>query len=323
MRIPSIMLACAALAGAALPAHAQDNYPVKPIRLIVPFPAGGALDVLARPIAIGLGKRLGQNVLVENKPGGNLIPAAQLVGSAAPDGYTLFYTLGQPYSTNQYFYKTLPYDPHGYTPIAPIGVYTYTFQVVGNSPVKSLKEVVDSARKDPAGWRNANPGATSAGRLASELFMSGTGTRMTQVPYPGGAAQSLAVASGQVEFMVGEASSSSGFMRSGQVKTLAVNGDKRLEAFPEIPTLAEAGFPSVNIPNPYAVLVGPKGMPAPLAERLAREVAVVMDSEEVRKVMNTMVIRPLRGGPAEAKALIDNEAKAFGPIIKALNLTLD
>ncbi len=198
MRTPFIMLACAAFMGAALPASAQDNYPVKPIRLIVPFPAGGALDVLARPIAAGLGKRLGQNVLVDNKPGGNLIPAAQMVGGAAPDGYTLFYTLGQPYSTNQYFYKTLPYDPQGYTPIAPIGVYTYTFQVVGNSPVKSLKEVVDGAKKDPNAWRNANPGATSAGRLASELFMSGTGAKMTQVPYPGGAAQSLAVASGQV-----------------------------------------------------------------------------------------------------------------------------
>ncbi len=323
MRILSTILASTALIGAALPVNAQDGYPRKPIRLIVPFPAGGALDVLARPIAAGLGKRLGQSVMVENKPGGNLIPAAQLVSGAAPDGYTLFYTLGQPYSTNQFFYKSLPYDPLGYTPIAPIGVYTYTFQVGGNNPVKSLKELVESARKDPTAWRNANPGATSAGRLASELFMSGTGLKMTQVPYPGGAAQSLAVASGHVEFMVGEASSSSGFMRSGQVKTLAVNGDKRLETFPDIPTLAEAGFPSVHIPNPYAVLVGPKGMPAALAERLAQEVAVVMESDEVQKVMNTMVIRPLRGGPAEVKALIDNEAKAFGPIIKALNLTLD
>ena len=96
-----------------------------------------------------------------------------------------------------------------------------------------------------------------------------------------------------------------------------------MTAFPDIPTLAEAGFPTVNIPNPYAVLVGPKGMPPSLAERLAREVAAVMQSEEVRKVMTTMVISPLSGGPAEAKALIDDEAKAFGPIIKALNLTLD
>ena len=323
MRTIFFVLACTSFMAAAAPVSAQDSYPTKPIRLIVPFPAGGALDVLARPIAAGLGKRLGQNVLVENKPGGNLIPAAQLVGSAPPDGYTLFYTLGQPYSTNQYFYKSLPYDPIGYTPIAPIGVYTYTFQVAGNSTYKSLKEVVESAKKDPAAWRNANPGATSAGRLASELFMNGTGIKMTQVPYPGGAAQSLAVASGHVEFMVGEASSSSSFMRSGQVKTLAVNGSKRLTAVPDIPTLAEAGFPTVNIPNPYAVLVGPKGMPPSLAERLAREVAAVMQSEEVRKVMTTMVISPLSGGPAEAKALIDDEAKAFGPIIKALNLTLD
>lgn len=128
-------------------AYAQDTFPNKPIKLIVPFPAGGALDSLARPIALGLGKRLGQNVVVENKPGGNLIPASIAVASAPADGYTLYYTLGQPYSTNQFFYKSLPYDVNAYTPIAPIGVYTYTFQAGANTPFKTLKEVIEHAKK--------------------------------------------------------------------------------------------------------------------------------------------------------------------------------
>ncbi len=320
--LSGIFAAITVLTGAGV-AHAQDAYPNRPIKLIVPFPAGGALDSLARPIAVGLGKRLGQNVVVENKPGGNLIPASVAVAQAPADGYTLYYTLGQPYSTNQFFYKSLPYDVTAYTPIAPIGVYTYTFQAAANSPFKSLKEVIDHAKANPTKITNANPGATSAGRLASELFMNAAGVRMTQVPYQGGVAQAVSVASGQVDFMVNEASSSSAFMRNRQVKTFAINSDRRLAGFPDVPTLAEAGYPSMQIPNPYAVLVGPKGMPDAIVNRLAREVAAVMESDDVKNVMNTMVIRPLQGGPAETRALIDNEAKSFGPIIKALNISLD
>lgn len=304
-------------------AYAQDTFPNKPIKLIVPFPAGGALDSLARPIALGLGKRLGQNVVVENKPGGNLIPASIAVASAPADGYTLYYTLGQPYSTNQFFYKSLPYDVNAYTPIAPIGVYTYTFQAGANTPFKTLKDVIEHAKKNPTKLTNANPGATSAGRLASELFMNGAGMKMTQVPYQGGAAQALAAASGQVDFMLNEASSSNAFMRSGQIRTFAINSDKRLSAFPDVPTLAEAGYPEIQIPNAYAVLVGPKGIPEPVVARISKEVAAVMASEEVKNILNTMMIRSLQGGPAEARALIDNEAKSFGPIIKQLNITLD
>ena len=321
-KLTVIFIAVNALFGATL-AYSQDAYPSKPIKLIVPFPAGGALDSLARPIALGLGKRLGQNVLVENKPGGNLIPASLAVAQAPADGYTLYYTLGQPYSTNQFFYKSLPYDVNAYTPIAPIGVYTYTFQAGSGSPFNTLKEVIENAQKNPTKITNANPGATSAGRLASELFMNFAGIKMTQVPYQGGAAQALAAASGQVDFMVNEASSSSAFMRSGQVKTFAINSDRRLSGFPDVPTLAEAGYPNMQIPNPYAVLVGPKGIPDAIVARLVREIAVVMESVEVKNVLNTMVIRPLQGGPAETRALIDNEAKSFGPIIKALNITLD
>lgn len=153
--------------------------------------------------------------------------------------------------------------------------------------------------------------------------MNSTGAKFTQVPYQGGLAQSQAIIGGQVDFMLNEASSSSPFMRSGQVKTLAVGSDKRLDAFPDIPTLAEAGFPNVQIPSPYAVLLGPKGMPDALVTRIAREMSAVMETEEVKKVMNTLMIRPLKGGPAEVKALIDGEAKSFGPIIKELNITLD
>lgn len=304
-------------------ANAQDAYPSRPIKLIVPFPAGGALDSLARPIAQGLGKRLGQSVVVENRPGGNLIPATMAVTSAQPDGYTLYYTLGQPFSTNQFFYKSLPYDVNAYTPIAPVGIYTYTFQVGLNSPFKSLKEMVDHARQNPTKLTNANPGATSPGRLASELFMNATGAKFTQVPYQGGIAQAQAIIGGQVDFMLNEASSSSGFMRGGQIRTFAVNAEKRLAAFPDIPTLAEAGYPNVHIPNPYAVLLGPKGIPDAIVARVARELAVVMEADDVKKVLDTLMIRPLQGGPAEAKALIDGEAKSFGPIIKALNITLD
>ena len=304
-------------------AHAQDTYPNKPIKLIVPYPAGGALDSLARPIAAGLAKRLGQPVLVENKPGGNLIPATVAVASAPGDGYTLYYTLGQPFSTNQFFYKSLPYDVTAYTAIAPIGIYTYTFQAGANTPFKSLKEFIEQAKKNPTKLTNANPGATSPGRLASELFMDQTGIKLMQVPYQGGLAQAQAAISGQVDFMLNEASSSSGFIRSGHVKTFAVNAEKRLAAFPDIPTLTEAGYPNVQIPNPYAVLLGPKGIPDAVVAKIARELAVVMESDEVKTSLNTLMIRPLKGGPAEVKALIDGEARSFGPIIKALNITLD
>lgn len=323
MKKITFIFASSLVAMAMTSAFAQDAYPNRPIKLIVPFPAGGALDSLARPIAMGLGKRLGQNVVVDNKPGGNLIPATMTVTSAPADGYTLYYTLGQPFSTNQFFYKKLPYDVNAYTPIAPVGIYTYTFQVGANSPFKTLKELVDHAKQHPTKLTNANPGATSPGRLAAELFMNSTGAKFMQVPYQGGLAQSQAIIGGQVDFMLNEASSSSPFMRSGQVKTLAVGSDKRLDAFPDIPTLAEAGFPNVQIPSPYAVLLGPKGMPDALVTRIAREMAAVMEADEVKKVMNTLMIRPLQGGPTEVKALIDGEAKSFGPIIKELNITLD
>ncbi|QHE85471.1 Bug family tripartite tricarboxylate transporter substrate binding protein [Hydrogenophaga sp. BPS33] len=318
----SILAALLATLGMAC-AHAQDAYPNKPIKLIVPYPAGGALDSLARPIAAGLGKRLGQNVVVENRPGGNLIPATVAVTRSPADGYTLYYTLGQPFTNNQFFFKSLPYDVDAYTPIAPIGIYTYTFQVANNSPFKTLKEFIEHAKQNPMKLTNGNTGATSPGRLASELFMNQTDIKLTQVPYQGGLAVAQAVIGAQVDFMLNEASSTSGFMRSGQVRTFAVNAEKRLPAFPDIPTLAEAGYPNVHIPNPYAVLLGPKGIPDAIVAKIARELAVVMESDEVKTSLNTLTILPLKGGPAEVKSLIEGERKSFGPVIKSLNITLD
>lgn len=304
-------------------AGAQDSYPSRPIKLIVPYPAGGALDSLARPIANSLSQRLGQSVIVENRGGGNLVPASTAVANAAPDGYTLYYTLGQPYSTNQFFFKRLAYDANAYTPIGPVGLYTFTFQVKSNSSFKTLKELVDHAKANPSKLNAATPGATSPGRLALELFSNTTGAKLTQVHYAGGAAQSVAVVGDQVDFMLNDIASSNSFVRSGQVRTLAVNSDKRLPAFPDIPTLAEAGYPGIEIPNAYAVLVGPKGIPEPIVARLSRELAAALETDEVKKILATTAVTPLRGSPADAKRLIDNEASSFGPIIKSLNLTLD
>lgn len=305
-------------------ASAQADYPSKPIRLIVPFPAGGGLDSVARPLAAGLQKELGQMVLIENRAGGNLIPATQTLVSSPADGYTLMFTMGQPFTTNQYFYKKLNYDPKtSFTPIAPVAAFMLGVHVPANSPFKTLKDLIDHAKANPDKLNFATAGATTPGRLATEVFLDRAGVKVTHVPYQGSSPQVVGVIGNQADMMVADHTTTNQFLASGKLRELAVFNPKRLAAYPQVPTVGEAGYPDLDIPHPWTALVGPKGLPEPIVKKLAAAVTRVLESAEMKRFLNDTQMLSLEGGPEAVRDMIDRETRAFGPVIQRLGIQLD
>jgi tripartite-type tricarboxylate transporter receptor subunit TctC len=323
---------CLALLAALAPLHSaqaepspgQGPYPNRPIHLIVPFPAGAAFDAMARKFADGLAKRLGQPIVIDNKPGGGLIPATQFVAKADPDGYTLYYTLTQPYSMNQFFYKRLPYDPvKDFTPVGTVMAFTTGLQVPANSPYKTLKEFVAAAKASPDKLTYGSAGAAGQSRLAMDIFLSATGAKMLHIPYQGASPASLAMLSGQVDALFLDYGTMMPYIRDNKVRALAVNLPKRYPGLPDIPTFAEAGFADLNVPLVWTGVVAPPNLPPAITAKLTPAVIEVASSADMKAFGDDKYMVPMPGGPDDLRKLIQKDIDGWGGMIKKLNLTLD
>lgn len=320
MRLLTATLLCAACA-LSLPGLAQENFPSKPIRIVVGYSAGGGNDIIVRVVAPKLSEGLGQPVIVENRPGAQGIVACELVAKAAPDGYTLLMGPSGPMTMNPAIYSKLPYDPlKDYAPISMIGDFPLILVVGASLPVNSVKELIDYARARPD---QVNYAASAAPfQLAAELFNQRTGTRFAHIPYKGSGESVNAVMSGQVTMTIVDPPPAIGPLKGGKLRGLAVTGAARDRNWPEVPTLAEAGVPDVEI-RLFTGFFAPAATPPAIVNRLQQEVARTVKAPEIRERLDQMAIVPSGNTPEEFRSVVARDIAKWTAVAKAANIKAD
>ncbi|HXN15038.1 MAG TPA: tripartite tricarboxylate transporter substrate binding protein [Usitatibacter sp.] len=303
-----------ALAGYALGAHAQA-WPAKPVKMVVPFPAGGPTDVLTRAIADKLSTRLGQPVVVENKPGAGGAIGADFVAKSAPDGYTLVMATSSTHSVGPYLAK-LPYDPErDFTPIIWVGDAPNILVVPPSLGVGSVKELIELAKKSPGTLNYASSGIGSIIHLTSEHFANLAGIRITHVPYKGIQQSIPDLLSGQVAMLFDNIMTAQPHIRSGRLKALGISATKRSALVPDVPTIAEAGLPGFESKTWFGVF-GPAGTPHPIVERLNAEISHTLADAAIRERFAQLGFEPAGGTPTEFAAMVKSEAQQWSKVIR-------
>lgn len=293
--------------------HAQD-YPNRPLRLVVPFAPGGGADIVARAIAGPLGKRLGQTIIVDNKPGGGATLGANFVAKAPADGYTLLYTTPGPQMTNPYLMARLPYDPvNDLTPVSQLAILPSVLVVHKDVPARSLKELIDYARKNPAKINFASAGIGASSHLAGELFKQSAGVYMVHIPYRGTGPATADLLAGQVQMAIDSIVVYKPHIDAGSVRALGVSSLQRSPQLPDIPAIADVlkGFEG----SPVNYLSVRAGTPQAIIDRLNREVNAVLESPELKDQLTKSGVIPKGSTPAEMAALIRSEAEKWRKVI--------
>jgi tripartite-type tricarboxylate transporter receptor subunit TctC len=296
-------------------AHAQV-YPAKPVRLIVPYPAGGGTDFFARAVGAQLSAQLGQPVVVENRPGAATIIGAEAAAKSPPDGYTLLLGDTATYSVNPTLYKKLPYDPQ--KDLAPVSLTGRFALLLVVNPAKlaatSVKDLVEGAKKSPGKLDYASPGPGSPHHLAMEMFKQRTGTQFTHVPYKGAGPAIQDLIGGQVPLMFLDLAAGAPQIKAGKLKALGVASDKRIAALPDLATLAESGVPGFEAWAWQALSV-PAATPKEIVARLNAEYRKAIAVPELRQKLVEAGIDPLQSTPEEAGAYMRSETGKWAKVI--------
>ena len=311
-----VLFVCAA----ALPA-AADEYPNKPIHIIIGYAAGGGNDIIVRVMTPEMSKALGQPVIVENKPGAQGIIASEVVAKAPPDGYTILMGPSGPMTINPATYSKLPYDPiRDFTPISLICQFPLLVTVNAKSSIHSVKELIDYAKANPD---KANY-ASSAGifQITTELFKQKTGTRFEMIPYKSSGESVQAVLGGQVTLTIVDPPPATGPLKAGTLRALAVTSGKRHAAWPDLPTLVEAGVPDMEVPV-WTAFFAPAKTPAAIVARLQKEVARVVHTPEVQKRFAEMGLDPVGSTSEELGRIVARDIAKYTAVAKAANIKND
>jgi tripartite-type tricarboxylate transporter receptor subunit TctC len=306
----------------ASPAIAQ-SYPAKSVRIIAGFPPGGAADLLARVTAEKLSAAMGQPFVVENRPGAGGTIGADAVAKAAPDGYTLLLGVTASQTIAPAIYKSLPYDAaRDFKPVALVATIPVVLVVHPSVPAHSAREFVAVARAAPAPMQFASSGSGAIPHLAGELFQLSQGVKLQHVPYKGAALAMSDLLSGRVQLMFDNLPTVLAHIRSGKLRALAVAGAKRARALPDLPTLAEAGVPGVEVGSWFGVLV-PGGTPDAIVATLAREIAKAVAADDSKARMDAMGAEPAYLPPEEFAKLIRAETDKWAKLVKATGAQAD
>ena len=312
-----IFIACT-FAGAA---HAE--YPDHPIRMIVPQAAGSATDTLARVLAAALSDELHQQVVVDDRPGGALTLGLDLTAKAPPDGYTLCMAPIGALAITRHLVVPLPYNiERDLQPVVLVARGQFLLAVSPTTPFHSVAELVDYAKQNPGKLLNASSSNGSPGHVGGELFKYMTGTDIVHVPYKGGAPAINDLMAGRVQLMFESLNSITPFARSGAVRALAVSGDHRSPAFPDLPTIAEAGVPGYSAPT-WAGVIAPAGVPRPIVDRLNAAINRALRAEGMRQFYANVGDEPAGGTPEEFAALIAADSQKWGEVIKRAGIRLE
>ncbi len=304
-------------------AHAQSDYPSKPVRLVVSFAAGGISDVLARALAIPLSRQLGQQVIVENKPGAGTTIAADFITRAAPDGYTIWLQDITTHAINVALYSKLPYDSvRDFTYIAMVASTPLMLVVHPSTPASSVRELVSLLKANPGKYSYGSSGNGTIVHLASEMLKSAAGVEALHVPYKGSNPATAAILAGEVSFVFSTMPPAISNAKAGKLRALGVTTAKRVDAAPEIPTMIEAGLRDFEIVL-YSGIMGPKGMDRSLVRRLNAEFAKVVQAPEIRNVYEKIGAEPLAMSPEEFEKRTQAEIAKLGPVVKASGAKVD
>lgn len=304
------------------PAAAAD-YPEKTVKVLVGFPAGQTTDVIARKLAQQLSTSLKQSFYVENKPGVGAGLAAEEVARAKPDGYTLLATSSGPMAVNGWIYKNQRYDSvRDFEPLALIGVFPLVLVVNPNSQFKTVADLVAYARLHPGKVNYASGGNGVTNHLVMEMFKQTAGINLAHVPYKGGVAAMTDVVGGQVEVMFEVVSIAEPLIRGGKLRPLAVASEQRVSTLPNVPTIAESGFPGFR-GNPWIGVVAPKNLPKPVADKLSAEIIRISKTPEWTKAMGELGAIPETMGPADFNRFVRAEVTRWGDAVKAANVKMD
>ncbi|NJD86639.1 MAG: tripartite tricarboxylate transporter substrate binding protein [Betaproteobacteria bacterium] len=317
--LAAFAVSLAVLAPAAALAQA---FPTKPIRLVVTYPPGGGADLMARLVAPKMAEALGQQVVVENKPGASGQIGAAEVARAAPDGYTLMLDASS-FAVNPSLYAKLPYDPNrSFTPLAVLALYPNMLVVTPSFPPKDVKELVALAKEKPGTVAFASSGNGSAQHLAGELFKQKAGVDMTHIPYKGGGPAMNDVMGGQVPVFFANVASGLAHVKGGKLRAMAVTGAKRASSLPDTPTMAEAGIPGYEVYE-WNAIFAPAGTPPAVVDRLAAAIATAMQSAEIRARVATLGGEIAGYGPKEAGRFVREQTELWGKVVKAGGIKVD
>jgi len=305
-----------------LAAQAQAWPTKQTIKFIVVYPAGGASDVTARLIATKLSEAIGQSVVVENKPGANGIIATEYVAKAAPDGYTMLMANLGPNAINPVVYKKLPYDAvKDFSAVTLTTIVPQFIVVAPTQPINSLADLIAYAKANPGKVTFASAGNGASNHLSGELFNAMAGIKMEHVPYKGDAPGLVDVISGQVTVALPTAIAAAPFIRSGQLRALAVTSNKRLPSFPDVPTVAETipGFESVS----WGGVMVPAGTPPAIIDRLNSEILKILKMPDVAEKLKSYGAETVGSTPKQFDAYVKSEIAKWGKVARDNNVTLD
>jgi tripartite-type tricarboxylate transporter receptor subunit TctC len=295
-------------------------WPDHPVHLVVPFPAGSSTDTIARIVGQMLAQRLGQQIVVDNRPGASGDLGAEAVAHAAPDGYTIGIATTSTHALAVSLSAHLPYDPvKDFSPVAMIGDSPYVLAVYPGLPAKSVAELIALAKEKPRALNYASAGSASLAHLAGALFEKMAGVELTHVPYRSSAQSVLDLVEGRIEMQFGQLAPTLPFLTSGKMRALAVTGARRIDALPDLPTVAENGLPGYEV-SLWMAIVGPAGVPQPIIERLSREVAAVVNSPDGAAALKAQLFVPGASTPEALQTVIRDEIVKWRDVANAAGI---
>ncbi|MBB4225209.1 tripartite tricarboxylate transporter substrate binding protein [Variovorax sp. 375MFSha3.1] len=308
---------------AASPFARAQEYPAQLIKWVVPYPAGGGTDVIARVLAEAMRQTLGQQIVVDNRPGASTNIGADIVAKSKPDGYTILSADNAVLAFNEHLFSKLPFSPEkDFTYIGAIGKFPLALVVHPDFPAKNFKDFLAYVKANPGKVNYASPGNGSPHHLAMEMFKVRTGTFITHIPYRGAAPAMADVMGGQVPCMFLDLASGLPIMQSNKVRVLAIGSGARSKPLPNVPTLAEVGVPNTEV-FAFQGILGPANLPAAVVNKLNGDLNKAFSTPAVQKRFDDFGMEAMPGTPAQFAALSRAESKRWGPIIKQAGIKLD
>jgi tripartite-type tricarboxylate transporter receptor subunit TctC len=312
-----VLLSIAAAMTSPALAQTAESFPSRPVAIVVPYPAGGPTDAIARIVADGLGKRLGQNVIVKNEAGASGAIGTRNVAKAEPDGHTIVFGNNQTHGNNMLLMKTPGYDAiEDFAPLAGVGAFEHVYVVPNSLPVKSITELVALAKKDPGKLNYGSTGVGSGSHLSTELFMQRTGTKMTHIPFRGAAPLVQELVAGRIDASNSTLPSVLGQIQGDQIRAIAIASPQRNPQLPNLPTLREQGITDADAES-WAAFFAPAKTPKPILDKLSREIIAVLNDPAAKQAIDKLGFTLKIRTPEEFRPYLAAEMKTWAGIVKA------